>query len=128
MDAADESTRYELPRIKAPEERGRRAQHGEPVVGVPELTRALAVHYTSLTQVITLKSNMHSAELCAVLGELRDSNQRLSVLTESLSFVVKRTLEQRRNRESWWRDPTMVAAAATWLLAGCVLGALMNRP
>lgn len=128
MGTEEESTRYELSRVKAPEERGRRAQSGEPVVGVPELTRALAIHYTSLTQVITLKSNMHSAELCAVLGELRDANQRLSVLAESLSFVVRRTLEHRRRRESWWRDPTMVAAAATWLLAGCVLGALMNRP
>lgn len=123
----DESTRYELPR-NAPEERRRRSQSGEQLVAVPEIQRALATHYTGLAHLVAAAKNEHALDLVAVADILRATNCHLDAVTTALMMIVERSAEVREYEEKWWRQPWAAAAMATWLLAGCILGALMNRP
>jgi len=138
MEAADdEATRYEASAqraIRAPEERGRRAVPGEQLAGVPEVTRALATHYTSLAGLMTLKTNQHTTELGALLLELRTANQLMAGVAESvasvsssLALITERTLASRRREEHWWRDPAYVTAGTMCIMAGCIIGALLAR-
>lgn len=128
MGTEEESTRYELPR-KAAEERGRRAQqHGEQLAGVPEIQRALTTHYTGLAHLVAVAKNEHALDLVALADVLRATNCHLDAVTEALMLIVQRSAEVREYERQWWRQPWVAAAAATWLLAGCILGALMNAP
>lgn len=126
MGTEEESTRYELPR-KAAEERGRRAQHGEQLASVPEIQRALTTHYTGLAHLVAVAKNEHALDLVAMSAVLRATNEHLDAVSQALMLIVQRSSEVREYERQWWRQPWVAAAAATWLLAGCILGALMER-
>lgn len=127
MGAERESKRYERSRVMAPEERGRVAQPGELLAAVPELQRALATHYTGLAHLVTAAKNEHALDLVALADILRATNCHLDAVTTALMMIVQRSAEVREYEEKWWRQPWAAAAMATWLLAGCILGMLMNR-
>lgn len=124
-------TRYEgseQRELKAPEERRRMAQTGEQLASVPELQRALATHYAALGHLVNTARNEHALDLVAMNNVLRATNAHLDVVTTALMLIVQRSAEVREYERQWWRQPWVAAAAATWLLAGSILGALMNRP
>lgn len=87
----------------------------------------LNVRYEASRTMTRAVTRLESPELTLILISLSETNQRLGALAETLSFLVRQALDRRARSQGWWYDPAHWAAAATWVLAGSIIGALIAR-